>query len=156
MTAPLRHHCRRCRLKLAEPVENPRSAFCCQGCYRQHYEKRCLVCDKPKLGRRQVHSLCRAEFRALLTHKRLGRYHPSGRVQVASAAPIKIGVSGHDKRGRGWRQIAGAPISPDELHWATLGAQRLVQPTALIKRTGPPINLIGGYKFPGAPMIKAA
>jgi hypothetical protein len=36
----LRHQCRKCRTKLAAPVENLHHAFCTSGCYRQFYWSR--------------------------------------------------------------------------------------------------------------------
>jgi hypothetical protein len=97
MAAPLRHSCRRCRLKLAEPVENPRSAFCCRGCYRQHYEKRCLVCERPVTARRRVCRIpkCQTEFRSLRRHSALGRFDPGHSpigVKLASGTPILKGL----------------------------------------------------------------
>lgn len=158
MAALLRHSCRRCRLKLDEPVENPRSAFCCRGCYRQHYEKHCVACEKPKTGRKLTHSnpSCRAEYRALVRHEMLGRYHTSGRVKLASETPIFTGSVRSKKAPRAWVQVAGPPMPPAHLHLAALGAPRAAQPATLIKRNGPPINLVGGYKFPVAPRIEAA
>jgi hypothetical protein len=49
MNGPLRHHCRYqpCRLKLAEPVDNIRRAFCSPGCHASFYKRRCLVCERP-------------------------------------------------------------------------------------------------------------
>jgi hypothetical protein len=42
-----RHYCRKCRVKLPEPVENEHHAFCTKACYDQFYRKRCLACEKP-------------------------------------------------------------------------------------------------------------
>ena len=149
MTAPLRHSCRRCRLKLAEPVENQRSAFCCRGCHRQHYEKRCLVCERPVTTRRQVCRLpkCQTEFRSLKRHSALGKFDPGHSpigVNLASGTPISKGSAG-------WHQVAGPSIS--DMHLATLSPPRQRVAETLIKRTGPPVNLVGGYKFPGAPTV---
>ena len=43
----LRHRCRnpRCAGKLKIPAANPRDAFCCRGCERQFYGRRCRVCE---------------------------------------------------------------------------------------------------------------
>jgi hypothetical protein len=45
----LRHRCRNphCRMKLKEPVGNPRDAFCARGCYESFHLRRCRVCEKP-------------------------------------------------------------------------------------------------------------
>jgi hypothetical protein len=47
MTIALRHQCRKCRTKLAEPTDNPRRAFCCRGCFNSHYRSHCVVCEEP-------------------------------------------------------------------------------------------------------------
>jgi hypothetical protein len=47
MTIALRHQCRKCRTKLAEPTDNPRRAFCCRGCLGSFYRSRCVVCEEP-------------------------------------------------------------------------------------------------------------
>ena len=66
----LRHRCRnpRCTGKLKLPADNPRDAFCCRGCERQFYGRRCRVCGalfSPKTGRRVVCSRakCQSAFR---------------------------------------------------------------------------------------------
>jgi hypothetical protein len=66
----LRHRCRnpKCGLKLKTPVENPRDAFCCKGCFVGFYRKRCLVCEDklpPGPENREIcrRSKCRAEVR---------------------------------------------------------------------------------------------
>jgi hypothetical protein len=40
------------------------------------------------------------------------------------------------------------------MHLATLSPPRHRVAETLIKRAGPPANLVGGYKFPGSPMIE--
>jgi hypothetical protein len=114
--APDRTKCRRCGTKLTRPTSNQRSAFCCKGCFRIFYGKRCLACEEPKenpskalCGRRN----CTREFNALKRHGMLGWYYQARGVQSAFANPIKIGVR---------------IIGPDDV----------------------PINLIGGYRWPGA------
>ena len=89
----LKHHCRRCRLKLAEPTENPRSAFCCRGCHRQHYERHCLACERPMERKSSSQKTCHrrhcsTQFRELKRHHLLGRYHASPGVNLASRTPI--------------------------------------------------------------------
>jgi hypothetical protein len=63
-------YCRRCRSKLAEPVENLHAAFCCRGCWNQFYRSRCIVCEEsfhqPKRGRRRevcLRRTCKAALR---------------------------------------------------------------------------------------------
>jgi hypothetical protein len=38
----LRHYCRKCRSKLAEPTDNERQAFCSPGCHASFYRNRLL------------------------------------------------------------------------------------------------------------------
>jgi hypothetical protein len=68
MTTPLRHQCRFCRTKLAEPTDNPRRGFCCRGCFNSFYRHRCVVCESPirRKNERQrvcVNVRCKAELR---------------------------------------------------------------------------------------------
>ena len=59
-TQELRHYCRnpRCRMKLPQPVENMREAFCSRGCYRGFYRFRCLICEEPMKRVREGQQLC--------------------------------------------------------------------------------------------------
>jgi len=73
---------------------------------------------------------------------------------------------------KGWRQIAGPPLSPDSFRAAVLMDDPLrasfdrterqnrdiirratANPDAIFQRDTPPLNLCGGYKFPGAPKL---
>jgi len=113
----LRHRCRnpRCRMKLREPTDNLRSAFCCRGCHATYYRKRCLVCEGPfervredqhTCGRRK----CKGEFRR---HRvRLwGKWLPvAGETLSASQNPIKPGTKTRIAARRGWRN------SPSPIH----------------------------------------
>jgi hypothetical protein len=170
-----RRHCRRCRLKLKEPVENPRSAFCCRGCYRQFFAKRCLVCEK-EIERTAGHqklcrsAACRREYRDIVAHRIEGKF--GAKPQCASngaspsANPIEIGVHGPEKTDRAWRLVAGT-LSDTELRLATLPVDRVTaaridrvnreysrgDSTKLIKRRDPPVNIVGGYRFPDAPNV---
>jgi len=121
------HHCRRCRLKLGQPTENPRSAFCCRGCHRQFYETRCLACERGmprKTGNRLLcgRRPCSTKFRELKRHIQLGRYHPAGRAVSASETPIKIGVEGGGLGRRTPRVVAGS-LTPEQLLLATVGGR---------------------------------
>jgi hypothetical protein len=78
---------------------------------------------------------------------------------------IKSGVASD----RPWRIVAGPEPSPSALHCATVGAAEKIEAInrtnarhwreynakteekCLIKRHDPPVNIVGGYKFPGAP-----
>ena len=116
----LRHQCRRCRLKLAEPTENPRSAFCCRGCHRQFYDRHCLACERPMERKSSSQKVCprrrcSAQFRELSRHNLLGRYHARPGASQASETPISIGSDG------GVRIVAGS-LTADQLRLATVGA----------------------------------
>jgi hypothetical protein len=162
----------RCRSKLPAPVENPRSAFCVRGCFRQFYRSRCLVCERPmerKTERKQLcgRPRCKSEFRALQQREMLGSYLLSTSAPNASGNPIKQGVSAPLKPGPRYRIVAGPALSDRQLELATVGAAavlaqnrrtnaRFSDEAALIKRDTPPVNIIGGYRFPGAPRIRLA
>src|SRR5258705_869751 len=47
MKIEARHYCRKCRVKLPEPIENEHHAFCTKACFEQFYHKRCLACEEP-------------------------------------------------------------------------------------------------------------
>jgi hypothetical protein len=54
------------------------------------------------------------------------------------------------KSGRGYRYIAGPACDPVNFqNWPVLPKPRGV----LIGRTTPPLDIIGGFKFPGAPQL---
>jgi hypothetical protein len=68
MTIALRHSCRHCRIKLAEPTENLRRAFCARGCFRSFYRSRCVVCEetfrrKTEWQKTCIRKACKAELR---------------------------------------------------------------------------------------------
>ena len=169
----LRQRCRspRCGATLKIPAANPRDAFCCRACERRFYSCRCRVCESlltKKSQRRQVcgRSRCRHElerhpgpyFRARFPRADLGhnakktgtRYPPPGLGHNALAKPIKTGVPGAAKSGRAYRIIAGPAADPINFgNWPDLPKPRRV----LIGRTTPPVNVIGGYRFPDAPKV---
>lgn len=171
----LRRHCRRCRQKLTEPVENPRSAFCCRGCYRHFFAKRCLVCER-EIRRTVGHQklcgsvACRRGYRELVAHRLEGKFgtKPPCASDGASpsANPIEIGVRGPEKTDGPSRVVAGT-LSDTEARLAMLPVDRVTAAridrvnreysrgdnTTLIKRHHPPVNIVGGYQFPDAPNI---
>jgi hypothetical protein len=133
MSAELRHHCRRCRIKLSAPVGNPLDAFCCRGCFRIHFQAICLICERKKSGRGMACNQpgCRAEYAAKRRYTTRGKYlergvggHGSGGRQDALPEPIKIGVCGAPLSANRWRQIAGPKLTEAELHWATIPDRR--------------------------------
>jgi hypothetical protein len=157
----VRHYCRnpRCRTKLSDPVENTREAFCCRGCYQQFYRKRCLMCEAAMDRKAPNQRLCsrRKCKNAYRTSGSLGRYfsqkRPGGRNDVIQDArsPIKPGISSPLApaiRYRFW----GPKLTDQQIHLAILGWK----PERRRSGKSIPVNLIGGYKFPGAPAIKLA
>jgi hypothetical protein len=174
-TEQLRHICRdpRCRSKLASPVTNEREAFCARGCHTRFYRSRCLACEQPKTGKRQLcgRRKCISDLRALQRHNMLGRYHTSSAVESIQKTPDFIGVKTALNPGRDWRQVAGPKLDPAALRaslpmdpetaarvdranrtfWREAGAK--AQEPVLIRRHDSPINLTGGYRFPGVPQI---
>ena len=175
MSETARHHCRRCRSKLSAAVENPRDAFCCRGCHRLFFAKRCLVCEK-KMERTVGHQklcrsvACRREYRDIVAHGIEGKFGAKPQCTSdggsPSANPIEIGVRGSEKTDRPWRVIAGI-LSDTELRLASVSVDRVTaaridrlnrgyaraDSTTLIKRHHPPVNIVGGYRFPDAPNI---
>jgi hypothetical protein len=182
----LRHRCRnlRCRMKLPAPVSNPREAFCTRGCHSSFYLHRCLVCESPldrKTGNQKVcrKSKCR---NALAQGEGFGHYHAiSARTKLASqnlelkqetaAAQSVLSATS----ALGWRQIAGPPLTSDQLRAATVpdgpngqwkgGEFERIEAKnramlkahfaklakeCLIQPHHPPINIVAGYRFPDA------
>jgi hypothetical protein len=177
----LRHRCRnpRCRSKLDEPTDSMRNAFCTRGCHSSFYRRRCIVCERSferRTERRRIceRRKCNADFKRDRAHY-LGRWgqasHPSTN---ATKTPIKPASF--------WRLVAGPPLSRVSLRLATLPlsphlaaeqdrqrrqyeehrrkprraarrAARLAEAEAVIQRHHPPVNILGGYKWPGAPKI---
>lgn len=171
-----RHHCRnvRCGAKLKVPVLNPRAAFCSKGCARQFYDRHCLVCEatitqKTKPRRTCSRSKCRHELQQtpgkffsdcypIASQTQSGKKR-SARVvadagQISSGNSIKTEVPSDAKSGRGWHQIAGPALSPDQARLATIGAEKAPRPRPasrpIFQRNNSPLNIIGGFKFPNA------
>jgi hypothetical protein len=157
----VRHYCRnpRCRSKLPDPVENTREAFCCRGCYRQFYRSRCLMCEaavERKTGNQRLcdRRKCKNAFRA---SGWLGRYFEGSRgvgpqdVILDARNPIKPGISSPLKPAIRYR-LWGPKLTDQQLHLATLGWR----PDRRKAGKSIPVNIIGGYRFPGAPATKLA
>jgi hypothetical protein len=87
---------------------------------------------------------------------------------LASKTPNFIGSKPPLTPDRAWRQIAGPKLSPSQLHCALVGAKEVFaevhhknrphwrkhNANALIQPHHPPVNILGGYKFPNAPDVK--
>jgi hypothetical protein len=175
----VRHYCRNshCRSKLPAPVSNPREAFCTRGCYISFYLHRCLVCEgrikQPKRGKRLICSnvKCRSAFR---NNCWLGRYHTSSAAKSISKEVDFIGRKEPLQPERPWRVVAGPALNPSALHCATIGGDETVEAInrtnfkhwrtadansdekTLTKRHHPPVNVLGGYKHSGAPVVDLA
>jgi hypothetical protein len=165
------HRCRnpRCKAWLKVPAENSRAAFCCAGCEVGFYRVHCRVCERPIAGKNSRRELCgraccETEFR-----RHRGRFfgarYPDGRKtakpekSIARSAP-KTGI----KSDRAWHQFAGPDLSPSVLHCATINSEEVLRQSAInnlkfwnagarIQPHHPPVNILGGYKFPAAPDI---
>jgi hypothetical protein len=163
----------RCRSKLPTPVFNELEAFCTRGCHSQFYRSRCVVCET-KMERKTENRLvcskrkCRSALAARLG---FGRYLPSSDAIHPLKTSIKPGIKSGLKPDRAWRIIAGPELSPTSFRFATLPlddpadrvsrvnrgywkeARRTAEERGGIKRHHPPVNILGGYKFPDAPAI---
>lgn len=164
LTEPqVRHRCRnpRCGTKLKIPAANP-DAFCCRGCEAQFYSRRCRVCEalfSPKTGRRQTcgRSRCRHEFQR---HPELflsSGYATPGLGHNALRNPIKPGLKIGTKTGRPFRIVAGPAVPEINLRIAPEVSILVSKANrARFQRHTPPVNIIGGFRFPGAPKIDLA
>jgi len=101
----------------------------------------------------------------------LGRYHTSSAVESIQESLDFIGVETALKPGRAWRHVAGPKLDPAAIRaslsmdrettarvdranrtfWRETNAK--AEESALVRRHDPPINVTGGYRFPGAPQI---
>jgi hypothetical protein len=155
--AQVRLRCRnpRCAGYLKVPTENPRDAFCCRGCEGQYFATRCLVCEQlfsRKTSRRVVCSRakCRYDFKRHPERFSATRYPSAKSAHNGHGSPTKPGIKNDAKPDRGFRRIAGPEAEAINFqNWPV----PVAKPT-LIKRDTPPVNIIGGYKFPGAPKIR--
>ena len=163
----LRHRCRnpRCGGLLKNPTDDRRAAFCCEPCERAHFATHCIVCEAAiaKVSRRRAvcwRSKCR---HALQRHPEKYRLRVGQNAAKTVSATPTAGL-GHNaqenlaksklntvtKSGRGYRIIAGPAVDPINFgNWPNLPKPRRV----LIGRTTPPVNVIGGYRFPDAPKV---
>jgi hypothetical protein len=132
-TGFVRRRCRNphCGAKLKRETDNPRNAFCCYGCFEQHYRKLCIVCERPlrhkharKAGRptQFCRQKCKSEF-----HRNPGRFLAGwGAPATTLQGPVRNGVrSAHStglktgaKRDRPWRVVAGPGANLDPVNLA--------------------------------------
>ena len=162
----IRRRCRnpRCGAKLRRETDRPRDAFCCAGCFQQHYRNVCIVCERPmrQKGRRRrqfCRKRCQSEF-----HRYPGQFLsrftlPLGRVPDAGRnAPTSAhstGLKTRAKSGRAWRVVAGPAADLDPINLAvaldpeTAARNRRTNArywaeAALIGPRDWPIDVIGG------------
>jgi hypothetical protein len=109
VTDDLRHYCRnpRCKMKLAEPVENIHFAFCSPSCHASFYRRHCLVCEQELAPGPDHRKFCKKP-RCKSKHRQFPHVydfpgHSSQKARRASETPIKSGSFWCDKEGRGWR-----------------------------------------------------
>jgi hypothetical protein len=181
-TGFIRRRCRypRCGAKFRPAVSNPRDAFCSSRCFAQFYRRHCLVCERPipRKTERQIlcgRQKCKGQFRRHKEQFLPTRYLASVLSPNASGSAHFTGLKIGTKSGRGFVQIAGPALSATALRLASLPldpefaarlerahrnyfddlrkSQRRAARRALIKRKHPPVNVLGGYRFPGAPTI---
>jgi hypothetical protein len=161
---------RKCRTKLKRPISNPREAFCSRGCHTSFYLRRCLVCEEPIQRRNKTQKVCRKSRcrNAWRARAGFGRYSPCSSVSSASKTLDFAGLKRPLKPDRACRQIAGPKLSPWQLHCALIGAEEAVAEAhqknrphwrkhnaeALVQPHHPPVNIVGGYKFPTAPDVE--
>jgi hypothetical protein len=172
----VRHFCRnpKCGSKLPKPVSNPREAFCARGCHTSFYLHRCIVCEGPLQRKREDQkvsrkSKCRSAWRA---GSGFGRYVPSSSAKSMQETAVPQRSEPAPKAVRTWRIVAGPELSPTSFRFATLPSDdatadrvsrvnrgywkeacRAAEERAVIKCHHPPGNILGGYKFPDAPVI---
>ena len=183
--AGLRWYCRnpRCRLKLRQPVSNPREAFCCRGCHTSFYLHRCLVCEEPIERKREDQRVCRKPKcrRAWRVGNGFGRYVravPPSAAKLASKTPDFIGSKQALDSDRAWCIVAGPELTAAQLSGATIpdgpngrwqgGAYQRVEARSkallrdhfaaqaakcLIQPHQHPVNIAGGYRLPGTPAL---
>jgi hypothetical protein len=173
--SPVRHYCRnpRCRSKLKEPVSNPHKAFCTKGCYGSFYLRRCAVCENNKPdGSTARRILCRRPNCESRYRQNRDLYsYPGGdsaRTANGSRNSIKPGTKSRIVDDLPWRIAAGPKPN---LRGATVGAEGVIEANnranakfwhehnakaeaaCLIKRQSPPVNIVGGYKFPNVLVV---
>ena len=132
----LRHHCRRCRVKLPAPVSHPLDSFCTKGCFGYFFKAKCILCEGTKsvAGLACTRPKCQSGLRSKRRYGVLGKYAKRG--------------SAFRDTGRG-KSLSGNPIKID----LSEGDRGAVSPAALIGPADFPVNIIGGHRFEGAPKL---
>jgi hypothetical protein len=157
-TTTARHRCRnpRCREKLRTPVENPRDAFCCRRCDEAYYRTHCRVCERPIIGRNSRRELCgrrqcRNQFRSARSQF-FSVWYPTA---TGASKPGKSSTTSTLKSGTfsGRASAIGADSDREVLRQNAIDNRKFWNAAALIGSNDPPVNILGGYKFPNAPDI---
>jgi hypothetical protein len=169
-----RHYCRnpRCRVKLSAPAENPRRAFCTPTCLSGFYRSRCVVCERelpPGPANRRVcrRTSCRAEVRRFLhlyalenpeTAPATGNVERPSKTSIKSLSKMPVRTWGPSLSERSLN-LALLPLDPDTAARVARANDpaRLRpitawgRPPVIFGPNTPPLNLIGGHRFAGAP-----
>jgi hypothetical protein len=154
--------------EIKKPLSNKRETFCSRGCHTSFYLKRCLVCEGPLERKNKTQRVCGKSQCRNAWKAGFGRYVPSAVVNSASKTPNSIGSKWAPRQDRAWDQIAGPKLTASQLHCGLVGAVQAVAETdqknrphwrrhtakALLQPHDPPVNIPGGYRFPGAPNVK--
>jgi hypothetical protein len=131
-TEDLRRRCRQCRAKLATPVSNARKAFCCSGCQASFFRARCEVCEEPieqPIGGGARFTCDRAKCKRARRSRLHGRYPNPNAANAIQERPVNTRpkVAINDDLASPWVVVAaGAPISANQYHCATVGAAEAI------------------------------
>ena len=161
---------RKCRTKLKKPVSNKREAFCCP---RLSYQ----FLPKALPGLRGAHYSVETRRRRFAENRGAATIGGLKLGSAATAPPpllawlqkplILLGQNRPLKPNRAWRQVAGPKLTTSQLQCALVGAEEAVAEAhqknrpywrkhnakALIQPHHPPVNILGGYRFPDAPEV---
>jgi hypothetical protein len=122
----LRYRCRnpRCRMKLPMPVANQHRAFCKPGCHSSFYLRRCIVCESEKpAGSTARRIVCRRPKCESKYRQNRGHYSFSATDTISAANASRSAQKSHVPDGQKldrWRIVAGPPLTPNQLHCATV------------------------------------
>ena len=155
------HRCRnpRCKSRLKEPAENSRDAFCCTGCEIGFYRTHCRVCER-ELGKAKRNSRrelcgkrkCTNEFRSDRKRAQLvSRYYPLAPTSKPEKSSAKSKAIIGTKSDLGF--AIGADYDREILRQNSRDNAKFWNAAALIGPNDPPVNILGGFKFPNAPAV---
>jgi hypothetical protein len=170
----LRSRCRdpKCLCALPEPTEH-RRAFCARGCYDRFHRTRCRVCSEPSINGRLHAKKCSYAHRQ---NPELYAYRKPQKLSDGALVPNRRSdernpyKSGIKTRPRSW----GPTLSDDEFWLASLPMHKTdlatvrnynnpdriwretawCRPKVFFRPGSVPLNIIGGYRFSGAPDLE--